>query len=99
VNSFVSEDDGLGLAEVILCGIATAISDGSYKDNIGKSSGFVLRGANRQLLVLGNNIVPSNPTVSKAPTLANSPAFQAFSRLLQQYARSMIYSKGVYGLD
>jgi hypothetical protein len=41
VDGCVVDDDGLSLANGIICGTATAFSDGLYKDKIG-TLGFVL---------------------------------------------------------
>lgn len=60
VDGFYSEDDGYTIADGILRGAATAVSDGSYKDCIG-TSGFILRGANRTIGAIGDNVVPGNP--------------------------------------
>lgn len=60
VDGFSTEDEGLALAEGIISGTATAVSDGSYKNGIG-TSGFVLRGAMRRLGAIGDNVVPGNP--------------------------------------
>ena len=45
----------------ILMGTATVVSDGSFKNHI-DTSAFVLRGPNRQLSVLGTNVVLGNPS-------------------------------------
>ena len=60
IDTFHSDDDGLALAAGIIQGKATAVSDGSYKTQVG-TSGFVLRGANRTLGAVGANAVPGNP--------------------------------------
>jgi hypothetical protein len=60
VDGLVSDDEGFTLAQGIISGQATAVSDGSYKDYIG-TSGFVLRGRQRQIGAVGDNVVPGNP--------------------------------------
>ena len=60
IDAFNTPDDGLSLATGIIQGKSTAVSDGSYKDHVG-TSGFILRGADRQLGASGANIVPGNP--------------------------------------
>ena len=60
VDTFHSDDDGAALAMGIIQGHATAVNDGSYKNNVG-TSGFILRGANRTLGAVGANAVPGNP--------------------------------------
>jgi hypothetical protein len=60
VADFHSDDDGMTLAMGLIQGNATAVSDGSYKDNLG-TSGFVLCGPRRKLAAIGSNVVPGNP--------------------------------------
>jgi hypothetical protein len=60
IDTFHSADEGFILADGIIKGVATAVSDGSYKNHIG-TSGFILRGANRQIGAIGDNVVPGNP--------------------------------------
>jgi hypothetical protein len=59
-DNFHTDDSCWSLAEGIINGTATAVSDGSYKDQIG-TSGFVLRGLHRKLSAIGNNVVSGNP--------------------------------------
>ena len=54
------QNEGLDLAMGIISGHATAVSDGSYKDNFGTSA-FVLRGAHRSGGAIGVNAVPGEP--------------------------------------
>ena len=65
IHTFHSPDDGHSLAMAIIQGCATAVSDGSYKSNIG-TSGFILRGISRSLSAYGTNIVPGNPEEQSA---------------------------------
>jgi hypothetical protein len=60
IDTFHSDNKGFILADGIIKGVATAVSDGSYKNHIGRS-GFILRGANRQIGAIGDNVVPGNP--------------------------------------
>ena len=60
IHTFYSPDEGQSLATAILQGCATAVSNGSYKDQLG-TSGFILRGLNCTLSIAGTNIVPGNP--------------------------------------
>jgi hypothetical protein len=60
IDTFHSADEGFILADGIIKGVAMAVSDGSYKNHIG-TSGFILRGANRQIGAIGDNVVPGNP--------------------------------------
>ena len=56
-------NDGIHLAMGIISGQATAVSDGSYKEEAGDhygTSAFVLRGANRSAGALGINSVPGH---------------------------------------
>lgn len=61
IDNFYSEDEGQILAAGIIQGNATAVSDGSFKDQLG-TSGFILRGSQRQLSVIGDNVVLGSPT-------------------------------------
>ena len=60
VDIFHSPDECMDLAMGIIKGNATAVSDGSFKDHMG-TSGFVLRGSNKEIVSTGANTVPGNP--------------------------------------
>ena len=74
VESLNTLDDCLSLSEGIQTHTATAISDGSFKNQMG-TSGFVLQGPNRFLSAVGANIVQATP-MNKGHTKVNLLASQ-----------------------
>jgi hypothetical protein len=62
VLDYFFPDDGQTIAEGIISGSATAVSDGSFKSQFG-TSGFVIRGNNRRLGAIGVDAVPGLPAV------------------------------------
>jgi hypothetical protein len=60
VLDYFFPDDGQTVAEGIISGSATAVSDGSFKSQFG-TSGFVIRGNDRRLGAIWVNAVPGLP--------------------------------------
>jgi hypothetical protein len=60
VLDYFFPDDGQTVAEGIISGSATAVSDRSFKSQFG-TSGFVIRGDNRRLGAIWVNAVPGLP--------------------------------------